>query len=149
MLWNMLLCLVVLGVVGTSAHAQSAHAQSAHAQSAHAQFAHAQFALPVASRPPSGEAVFHSQCGTCHTLSAQEPMRQGPPLGGVFGRKAGGAPGFRYSAGFADADFEWDAERLDAWLTRPQAVIPGAVMGYRQGNPAIRRAVIDWLKEQH
>jgi cytochrome c len=130
MFWNTLVCLVVLCVVAGSS-------------------ARAQFSPPAPASAPSGEAVFRSQCGTCHTLSAQEPVRQGPPLGGVLGRKAGSVPGFKYSAGFADADFTWDAERLDVWLTRPQAVIPGAVMSYTQRNPATRRTVIDWLKEQH
>jgi cytochrome c len=110
--------------------------------------AHAQLSPPLAASPPNGETVFRNQCGTCHTLSAREPFRQGPPLAGVFGRKAGTVQGFKYSAGFADADFEWDTERLDAWLTRSQGVIPGSVMSYRQGNPAVRSAVINWLKEQ-
>jgi cytochrome c len=105
--------------------------------------AHAQ--LPA----PSAETLFRNQCGTCHTLSAKEPLRQGPPLGGVFGRKAGSMPDFKYSAGFADAGFDWDFQHLDAWLTNPQAVIPGAVMGYRQANPITRHTIIDWLKEQH
>ncbi len=111
--------------------------------------AHAQFSPPPPPAAPTPQALFLSQCGTCHTLSADEPVRQGPPLGGVFGRKAGSVAGFKYSAGFSNADFTWDAERLDAWLTRPQDVIPGAVMVYRQANPAIRHSIIDWLKEQH
>jgi cytochrome c len=111
--------------------------------------ARAQFLPPVQTAAPDPAAMFRNQCGTCHTVSAREPMRQGPPLGGVFGRKAGSVPGFTYSAGFANADFTWDADRLNAWLTKPQAVIPGAVMAYRQANPATRKTIIDWLKEQH
>jgi cytochrome c len=111
--------------------------------------AYAQFALPAPSLPPDGAKLFQNQCGTCHTLSASEPIRQGPPLGGVFGRPAGSVPGFKYSAGFATAGFTWDAQHLDAWLTNPQAVIPGAVMAYRQANPATRKQIIDWLKDQH
>jgi cytochrome c len=107
----------------------------------------AQFALPSAS-PPNPEALFRNQCGTCHTLSTKEPIRQGPPLQGVFGRKAGSVPGFAYSAGFANVDFVWDAQRLDDWLSKPQAVIPGAVKSYTQANPATRHSIIDWLKEQ-
>jgi cytochrome c len=108
-----------------------------------------QFQPPARVAAPSPETLFRNQCGTCHTLSAKEPPRQGPPLGGVFGRKAGTAADFKYSAGFADAGFDWDTQHLDAWLTNPQAVIPGAVMVYRQVSPAIRHSIIDWLKEQH
>ena len=111
--------------------------------------AHAQFPLPAAGSGPSPETLFKNQCGTCHTLSAQDPPRQGPPLGGIFGRRAGTVAGFKYSAGFANADFTWDAQRLDSWLTKPQAVIPGSVMAYAQANPATRLRIIDWLKEQH
>jgi len=111
--------------------------------------AHAQFPLPAQTAAPDGATLFQNQCGTCHTLSAGEPIRQGPPLGGVFGRPAGSVPGFKYSAGFAIAGFTWDAPHLDAWLTHPQAVIPGAVMAYRQANPATRKQIIEWLKDQH
>ena len=111
--------------------------------------AHAQFSLPTPSPPPDGPKLFQNQCGTCHTISAAEPIRQGPPLGGIFGRPAGSVPGFKYSAGFATANFAWDAQHLDAWLTNPQAVIPGAAMAYRQANPATRKQIIDWLKDQH
>jgi cytochrome c len=111
--------------------------------------ARAQFPIPAPSPPPDGPKLFQNQCGTCHKLSVTEPIRQGPPLGGVFGRPAGSGAGFKYSAGFATAGFTWDAPHLDAWLTNPQTVIPGAVMAYRQANPATRKQIIDWLKDQH
>jgi cytochrome c len=106
----------------------------------------AQIALPEAG-PPDGATLFQQQCGTCHTDNLSDPVRQGPPLFGVIGRKAGGAAGFRYSPGFAAANFVWNDARLDAWLTNPQAVIPSAVMVYRQAKPEIRAAVIAYLKE--
>jgi cytochrome c len=108
--------------------------------------ARAQFTPPVAK--PSPETLFRNQCATCHTLNAADPPRQGPTLAGVIGRRAGSVPGFAYSAGFANADFRWDAGRLDAWLTRPQAVIPGAVMPYAQSNADIRHAIISYLEAQ-
>ena len=75
-------------------------------------------------------------------------VRQGPSLGGVYGRKAGSVPGYKYSAGFADADWAWDDTHLDPYLTNPQAVIKGGVMGYRQAKPEVRQAIIADLKEQ-
>jgi len=107
----------------------------------------AQFPLPPPSAPDPA-ALFRNQCGTCHVLPPGGAARQGPPLGGVFGRKAGSVPGLKYSPGLAKADFIWDAARLDAWLTHPQAVIPGAVMLYRQANAATRKTIINWLREQ-
>ncbi|WP_245263394.1 c-type cytochrome [Azorhizobium doebereinerae] len=106
----------------------------------------AQMALPAA-KAPSGEDLFKRQCATCHGTSAADPPRQGPTLAGIFGRKVGAADGFRYSAGFAAADWAWDEAHLDPWLANPQAVIPGAAMPYRQSNPAVRAALIGYLKE--
>lgn len=106
---------------------------------------HAQMTLPAA-KPLDGAALFKQQCGTCHTTSRSEAPRQGPPLVKVLGQHAGKAEGFHYSSGFASADFTWDEGKLDAWLTNPQAVIPGAVMAYRQAKPEIRAAIISYLK---
>ncbi len=53
----------------------------------------------------------------------------------------------QYSAGFAKADFVWDDAKLDAWLTNPQELIPGAVMAYRQAKPETRAMIIAYLKE--
>lgn len=107
----------------------------------------AQFSVP-APKPLTGEQQFNRQCGTCHTLHAADGERQGPTLEHVYGRKAGSVKGYAYSPGFAKADWVWDEKHLDAWLTNPQAVIPGAVMPYRQAKPEVRAAVIDFLKEQ-
>jgi cytochrome c len=106
----------------------------------------AQMPLPAA-KPPDGPTLFKQQCGTCHTTNLTDPVRQGPSLFKVVGRKAGTVEGFHYSPGFAQADFVWDEARLDAWLTNPQEVIPGVAMSYRQSKPETRAAVIAYLKE--
>ncbi len=108
----------------------------------------AQMAVPEASAP-DGAKLFKNQCATCHTIHASDPKRQGPTLDGVLGRKAGSVADFHYSAGFAKADWNWDEAHLDPWLTSPQAVIPGAIMPYRQGKPEVRKAIIDYLKDPH
>lgn len=110
--------------------------------------AQAQLALPAA-KPLDGASLFTQQCATCHTTNLSDPQRQGPSLVGIVGRPAGKADGFHYSAGFEQANFVWDEARLDAWLTDPQAVIPGAIMPYRQPKAEIRGALIAYLKELH
>ncbi len=97
----------------------------------------------------NGAALFKQQCATCHTTNASDPARQGPTLFNIVGRAAGTIEGFRYSAGFAAAKFKWDEQKLDEWLTNPQAVIPGAVMPYRQAKSEIRIAIVSYLKELH
>lgn len=110
--------------------------------------ASAQMSLPEA-KPVNGAALFKQQCATCHTTNASDPARQGPTLFNIVGREAGTIEGFRYSAGFAAAKFKWDEQKLDEWLTNPQAVIPGAVMPYRQAKSEIRSAIVNYLKELH
>jgi cytochrome c len=99
--------------------------------------------------PRTAASLFAGQCGACHTVEQGAAARQGPNLAGVFGRRAGTLPGFHYSPGFTGAEFVWDDAHLDAWLADPQKLIPGAVMVYRQSDPAIRASIIAWLKEQH
>jgi cytochrome c len=106
----------------------------------------AQMPLPPA-KPPDGPTLFKQQCATCHSTNLTDMARQGPSLFGIIGRKVGTAEGFHYSAGFAKADFVWDETKLDAWLTNPQELIPGAVMAYRQAKPETRAAVTAYLKE--
>jgi cytochrome c len=108
--------------------------------------AKAQMPLPAA-KPPDGATLFKQQCATCHTNNTSDPVRQGPTLFKVVGRPAGKADGFRYSAGFANADFVWDDARLDAYLSNPQAVVTGSIMAYRQPKAETRAAIIAYLKE--
>ena len=108
----------------------------------------AQLTLPEA-KPPDGLALFKQQCATCHTSNLTDPVRQGPSLFRIVGRRAGSIDSFHYSAGFAKADFTWDEARLDAWISNPQQMIPGTVMAYRQVKAEVRAAIIAYLKELH
>jgi cytochrome c2 len=72
--------------------------------------------------PVRGELVF-VKCQPCHTAAAGGPHVVGPNLNGVIGRKAGSVPGFNYSHAFRDADFSWDREKLDRYLTDPAAFV--------------------------
>jgi cytochrome c len=108
----------------------------------------AQMPLPEA-KPPDGPTLFKQQCATCHTNNLADPVRQGPSLFGIVGRRAGSVDGFHYSAGFAKANFSWDDTRLDAWISNPQQMIPGTVMAYRQAKPEVRAAIVAYLKELH
>ena len=108
--------------------------------------ASAQMPLPEA-KPPDGATLFKQQCATCHTNNLSDPVRQGPSLFKIVGKPAGKADGFRYSAGFANADFVWDDSKLDAYLANPQAMVPGSNMAYRQPKAEARTAIIAYLKE--
>lgn len=96
---------------------------------------------------PSGSLVFKQRCASCHSVEAGE-NRIGPSLAGISGRKAGGAPGYGYSAPMKAGDVTWDDARLDAFLTKPAGVVPGTKMIF-PGLPsaADRAAVIAFLKD--
>jgi cytochrome c len=96
-------------------------------------------AMPAAAQDAAkGKTVFESRCVGCHSLSAN---RIGPALGTVFGRVAGTNPGFSYSPALKAAGHTWDAEKLEKWLTNPQAFVPGAVMPFRLGDADERKNV--------
>jgi len=89
---------------------------------------------------------FLTSCGTCHIVDPNGGPRQGPNLAGVYGRKAGTLPGYKYSAALANAGFVWNDDTLDQWITNAQKFRPGAVMPYHQADPAKRKLVILYLK---
>jgi cytochrome c len=86
-------------------------------------------------------------CLSCHTIAADEPLLEGPTLWGVVGRRVASVEGFEYSAALRKVQGRWDRERLDRWLTSPQAYAPGTLMtlgGVR--SAADRKVVIDFLE---
>jgi cytochrome c len=76
-----------------------------------------------------GKKVF-AKCKACHAL-AKGKNKIGPSLYGVFGRKAGTAPGFkRFSPAIKKSGVVWNAETLDKYLTKPKAFIKGGRMPF-------------------
>lgn len=104
----------------------------------------ASFAALVDKGPAiSGAELFAKRCGGCHSL---DKNKEGPRLGGVYGRVAGKVDGFTYSDGLKSARFRWDDESLNRWLTNPDDVVKDNDMAFRLGNAAEREAVIGYLK---
>lgn len=88
-----------------------------------------------------------SQCSLCHSMAETSRKMAGPSLYGIFGRKAGVDEGYQYSAAFAEANFVWNHEILNAFLEEPRAVVPKNKMAFsRISNPQRREAVICALK---
>jgi cytochrome c len=94
----------------------------------------------------NGRRVF-ARCRSCHTITEGGPNMTGPNLYGVFGREAGTVAKYNYSAAVREANFVWDAARLDDWLENPRTFLKGTKMSFA-GIPdaADRRDVIAFLK---
>lgn len=92
-----------------------------------------------------GRELYESRCGGCHSLDAN---RVGPAHRGVYGRKAGSAPDFSYSPAVRNATVVWEEKTLNAWLTNPQALIPGQRMNFRVALPADRADIIAYLRRE-
>ena len=99
-------------------------------------------AADVAADSAHGE-VLYEGCQDCHSLDKNDV---GPRHRGVFGRKAGSLPDFAYSEALKESGLTWNETTLDAWLSDPQKLVPGAKMFYHLDNAQDRADVIEFLK---
>ncbi|MFC5497001.1 c-type cytochrome [Caenimonas terrae] len=102
-------------------------------------------AAPDAAALQRGEQVY-ARCAACHSI---EGNRTGPQHCGLFGRRAGTAPGFQmYSKAMRASNIVWDARTLDRFLQDPMKAVPGTAMGYAGvKDPKERGDLIAWLHE--
>lgn len=70
-------------------------------------------------------------CASCHSLEPGTHLT-GPSLADLWGAPAGRVDAFvRYSQGLKSAEFNWDADTLNAWLANPRTMIPDTYMTFR------------------
>ena len=89
-----------------------------------------------------GRTLYESRCGGCHAVDAN---RVGPMHRNLIGRQAGRVPDFAYSPALQSSAVVWSAKTLDAWLSNPEALIPGQRMNYSVRSAEDRRLIIEYL----
>jgi cytochrome c len=110
----------------------------------------AAFALYVAGstlwgqRPSAGKDLFAKRCGGCHALDRD---KEGPRLGGVYGRAAAALASFAYSEALKKSKIEWNDGTLEQWLADPDQLVPGNDMTFHVEKADERNAIIAYLKE--
>ena len=96
-----------------------------------------------AGDPIRGKDLFEKRCGGCHSLDAD---KEGPRLRNVYGRKAGSISSFKYSDALKGAQFTWDQNSLDRWLTNTESVIPDNDMDFHVPKADERADIIEYLR---
>lgn len=93
-----------------------------------------------------GAEIFRA-CVACHTLSETEVQRAGPTLAGLYGRKIGSLPGYRFSEALKAMDIVWTPETVSKLFEiGPNAYTPGTKMPEQHiGSAEDRRALTDFL----
>ena len=91
-----------------------------------------------------GEQVY-GRCIACHAV---EQNRTGPAHCGLFGRRAGTAPGYgSYTQALRTSQIVWTDAALARFLADPMNAVPGTSMTYLGVTDARERdALIAWLK---
>lgn len=112
----------------------------------------APFSIAAAHAADAGDPVMGKRqfapCTACHTTEADGPNKVGPNLHGIIGRKAGTKADFTYSDAMKASGITWDAAKIDAYITKPSALVPGnkmAFMGVAKDD--VRANIIAYLKE--
>jgi cytochrome c len=96
-----------------------------------------------AADQPDGRATFEKRCGGCHALDRD---KEGPRLGGVYGRTAGSVDSFQYSDALKNSKVVWADDTLDRWLTDTEKLVPNNDMSFHVQSAEERKAVIAYLK---
>jgi cytochrome c len=94
-----------------------------------------------------GAEVFRA-CVACHTLRADEGVRAGPTLAGIFGRRIASLPDYNFSEALKKLAIVWTPETVSQLFELgPAAYTPGTKMPeQRIGSAADRAALVKFLE---
>ncbi len=104
---------------------------------------------PLAAFAGDPGAELFRACIACHTLNANDGVRAGPTLAGIFGRKIATLPGYNFSDALKKLDIVWTPETVSKLFeVGPMAYTPGTKMPEQQiGSPDDRAALMKFLEK--
>ena len=95
-----------------------------------------------------GQRLYNQQCRACHTLEQGGASPAGPNLHGLFGRKAGAAPGYEFSDAMKKSGIVWDETTLAEYMRDPKAKVTDTKMVYGgMKQPAQLADLVAYLKQ--
>eukprot|EP01117_Protostelium_nocturnum_P000840 TRINITY_DN11077_c0_g1_i1.p1 TRINITY_DN11077_c0_g1~~TRINITY_DN11077_c0_g1_i1.p1 ORF type:complete len:135 (-),score=39.68 TRINITY_DN11077_c0_g1_i1:8-412(-) len=95
-----------------------------------------------------GEKLFRARCSQCHTTAKDAPNKLGPNLYGLFGRKAGAVPEYKFTQAMKNSGVTWEHDTLFEFLESPKKFVPQNKMpfpGFKREQD--RDNVIAFLKQ--
>ena len=108
------------------------------------------FSLPeaFADEISEGRDFFITRCLGCHAFACN---REGPRLGGLFGRKVATVEDYKfYSQGLKNSDIVWTGATLDNFFSNPGNLFPESTMATngKIEDAAQRRSLIAFLETE-
>ena len=88
-------------------------------------------AAPAAAQNVEMGAEVFGRCALCHEIGEGAASRQGPPLSGIFGRRAASVPDFPYSEAMRQQGADgliWTPATVAAFIAKPKHFEPGTGM---------------------
>ncbi|HWW49935.1 MAG TPA: cytochrome c family protein [Xanthobacteraceae bacterium] len=85
---------------------------------------------PAAAQDVAAGEKSWNKCRACHQLGETAKNTVGPQLNGLFGRVAGTAEGYNYSAANKNSGITWDETVFAEYIKDPKAKIPGTKMAF-------------------
>jgi cytochrome c len=94
----------------------------------------------------AGQLVF-KRCAACHQVGPAARGGFGPQLNNLFGRRAGSAADYNYSAAMKASGIVWSEQTLSAFIRDPDELVPGNKMRFwGMGNDKQIADLLAYLK---